>query len=92
MNNADLQIKINSEVRKNALRKLETMEWALTIPPADYQVLMLLLPELQSKDAQVRDQAWRAFIKSDLSEPYRVRRHRSKMVMNNGKTEKISGD
>ena len=72
MNNSDLQLAINSEIRKTSVRKLQSMSWALCIPPADYKALMLVMPELHCDDAQTRDMAWRAFIASDLSRPYRV--------------------
>ncbi len=81
MNNADMQITINQEIKKHQLRKLQTMGWELCIPPADYRMLEIMLPGLRAEDAQERNAAWREFIASDLSEPYRVRRFRSKMRM-----------
>jgi hypothetical protein len=82
LNNADLQITINQEIKKHELRKLQTMGWELCIPPADFQMIEMMIPALASKDAQERNEAWRDFINSELSEPYRVRRFRSKMRMN----------
>ena len=79
MNKADLQLKINAEIRKTKLRKLDTMQWALSIPPADYKALLLLKPELDAPDAEIRNLAWKAFIASDLSQPYRVREHKSRV-------------
>lgn len=82
MNNADLQITINQEIKKHKLRKLQTMGWELSIPPADFKMIEMMIPALSSADAQERNAAWRDFIASELSEPYRVRRFRSKMRMN----------
>ncbi len=86
INKSDLQLHINSEIRKAELRRLETMSWELAIPPADYKLLIELDPELVSDDKLVRLIAWKEFIASDLSIPYRVRDARSKMRMTSGKT------
>jgi len=51
----------------------------ISIPPADYKALLLLKPELDHLDAQARNLAWRSFIASDLSLPYRVREHKTKV-------------
>ena len=91
MNNADLQIAINREVRKQRIRRLDTMAWELTIPPSDYKALLVIFPALDDKDPQLRDQAWRFFIASDASKPYRVHDHRSKMRQSNGKEKETQG-
>jgi hypothetical protein len=44
----------------------------LNIPVYDRQVLHITHPELDSHDPEIRDRAWRAFIQSDESLPYRV--------------------
>jgi hypothetical protein len=71
----DLVLQRNQELRKNpdALRKLEAMAWALSIPEVDYYHLRNKYPELKSPDALVRSLAWKAFIASAESVPYRVR-------------------
>ena len=88
MNKSDLQLTINSEIRKHKLRNLKSMQWALCIPPADYKALMIVLPELHCDDAMTRDKAWRAFIASDLSKPYRVLEQKSNLRMSDGKAAK----
>lgn len=47
--------------------------WALTIPNVDYSALVEKYPELQAPDNDVRQHAWRLFLASDESAPYRVR-------------------
>ena len=71
----------NAEIRKNegALRKLQAMEWALQIPTLDYYNLTKANPELVSPDAEIRNKAWRKFIESDISLPYRVREQKSRI-------------
>ena len=46
---------------------------ALTIPPGDYQALRRANPDLASSDAKVRTAAWKKFMRSPESLPYRVR-------------------
>ena len=65
----------NAEIRRNplALRKLDAMQWALQIPTDDYDKLLGCNPDLTHTDAETRNAAWKAFIKSPESLPYRVR-------------------
>ena len=79
MNHSDTVLKVNQEIRRTQLREMEAMQWSLPIPHADYKALLLLKPELDHYDAQARNLAWRSFIASDLSLPYRVRDHKSKV-------------
>lgn len=72
---------INKEIRKHQLRKLETMQWSLCIPPADYKVITMVLPDLVSADPLERNAAWRTFIDSPMADPYRVRKDKSKLNM-----------
>ncbi len=51
---------------------------ALSIPEYDYFILQIRFPELASRDAGVRLAAWKRFIASPLSEPYRVHRNEGK--------------
>ena len=65
----------NTEIRRNpgALRKLDAMQWALQIPTDDYDKLLGCNPDLTHADAAIRTGAWKAFINSPESLPYRVR-------------------
>ena len=71
----DAILRDNAELRKNpgALRKLEAMEWALQIPTLNYHALVKANPLLTHTDAHIRTAAWKAFIASPASEPFRVR-------------------
>jgi hypothetical protein len=51
------------------------MEWAelaLTIPEELLPVLILLFPDLDSVDRQIRVTAWKAFANHSMSQPFRV--------------------
>ena len=69
-----------AELRKNpdALRKLEAMQWALSIPVDEYPILLKLRPDLAHPDNYTRQLAWKLYIASDASIPYRVREHRGR--------------
>lgn len=71
----DLILQRNQELRKNpdAIRKLESMGWELSIPEADYYNLRKKYPDLASPDGMVRTLAWKSFLASAESVPYRVR-------------------
>ena len=64
-----------AEVRKNpqALRPLTFMGWELRIPLNDYWPLLQKFPDLHSSDAETKTKAWRSFMASSESDPYRVR-------------------
>jgi predicted secreted Zn-dependent protease len=47
---------------------------ALSIPELDYYVLLQRFPDLASPDAATKTSAWKKFIRSPLSEPYRLAR------------------
>jgi len=53
-------------------RKLEWGKFALSIPPNDYHKLLATIPELKCWDKDIRTKAWKKFIASDASRPYRV--------------------
>lgn len=74
-----------SELRKNpmALRPLQAMGWALSIPEPDYAILCKILPDLVSRDHWTRNQAMKKFIESPASLPYRVRDHKSRISYSN---------
>lgn len=44
---------------------------ALTIPDDHYEVLTIAFPMLQNRDAQAKTLAWKEFMNSDLSLPYK---------------------
>lgn len=46
----------------------------LSIPEFDYAVLQVRFPDLNSKDAGIRRNAWLKFAKDPASEPYRLHR------------------
>lgn len=72
---AGLILARNQELRKNpeAIRPLQSMGWALSIPEADYYNLRRLNPDLAAPCALTRTVAWKKFIASPESLPYRVR-------------------
>jgi len=45
---------------------------ALQIPEQHYELLTMAYPKLQHSDATVKTLAWKEFMKSDLSLPYKV--------------------
>ena len=71
----------NAEIRKNkpALRKMQAMEWSLQIPTLDYYNIIKANPDLTCADAEIRNKAWRKYIVSDESLPYRVREQTSRL-------------
>jgi len=71
----DAILRDNAEIRKNpeALRKLEAMQWSLQIPQLDYDKLIKCNPGLTDPDGPTRAKAWKAYIASPESLPYRVR-------------------
>jgi len=46
--------------------------WCLRIPELDLMLLKRKYPELDSKDGQIKTQAWKKFLSSSESKPYRV--------------------
>jgi hypothetical protein len=64
-------------IREGVLPKPRTLEEgyvALSIPELDYYVIMQRFPDLQSPDAEIKRKAWLKFIRSPMSEPYRVQK------------------
>jgi len=60
----------------DGIRDLSFGRWCLTIDDADYQALTQRFPELSFENGEIdkdlRTRAWRRFMKSSASEPYRV--------------------
>ena len=63
----------NSEVRKNpnALRSLEWGALALNIPELHYWRLVKKYPDLKSVHGPTKTAAWKKFLNSSESDPYR---------------------
>ena len=75
----------NRELRKNpaALHSLDSMGLELTIPELHYWRLVKKYPELGAPDAATKTRAWRRFMGSSESDPYRVKdRRRARGVSN----------
>lgn len=47
--------------------------WCLSIPQVDYARIVSERPDLAAPDFETRQRAWRLFLASDDSAPYRVR-------------------
>ena len=45
---------------------------ALQIPEDHYELLTMAFPQLQNPDATVKTLAWKKFMKSDISLPYKI--------------------
>ena len=58
--------------RRGTARAMEWAELALTIPAELLPVLILLFPDLDSLDSQIRLRAWKAFANHSMSQPFRV--------------------
>ena len=72
MNRLDV-LQQNHEARQfGGVKQSDGLRLALNIPDADYMRLCIGNPELKSKDAHTKSKAWLKFIRSPLSEPYRV--------------------
>lgn len=56
----------------DAVRKTDVLRWTLTIPQIDRMLLGIKYPELDSPDPQIKTRAWKRFIASEESKPYRV--------------------
>jgi hypothetical protein len=64
----------NARLRREpeALRNPDGMRWALQIPDDDLDLLVRANPDLASNDRQIHHEAWKRFMASDVSIPYRV--------------------
>lgn len=56
----------------SGIRKLDWGRPALTIPLEDLMHLKLKFPDLNSRDAEIRTRAWKKFLASGESRPYRI--------------------
>lgn len=55
-----------------AVKKADWGRWALSIPPDDYEMIAELFPGIKSTDREIKHKEYQRFMKSPLSEPYRV--------------------
>lgn len=62
----------NRQLRREGLKDLSFGRWALSIPPIDYKKLVKANPALNAPDAVERTLAWKRFMASPESIPYRV--------------------
>jgi len=62
------------EGRTNGPRRLDEGEVTFRIPDTDYPVLLILFPDLASKDHAVRLAAWKQLRHSPVGEKYLVTR------------------
>ncbi len=68
----DQVLETNRQLRREGLKDLSFGRWALSIPEIDYKALTRRNPALKSQDAVERTLAWKAFMASPDSIPYRV--------------------
>ncbi len=71
-----------SELRKNpgALDNMSFAGWELSFPEVDLLMWKELIPDLDSHDRETRMRAWKWFIKSEHSDPYRVRERQRAII------------
>jgi len=62
----------NRALRNEGVKDMSFMRWALSIPEVDFMNLVRKYPDLQSRDANSKTRAWRRFISSAESVPYRM--------------------
>ncbi len=71
-----LEVKLhNKELRKDSQFGADSLvgRWALSMDEIDRYTIGKLFPGINSLDAEERAQEWRRFLRSPLSEPYKVR-------------------
>ena len=66
-------LELNKELRKTTLSDGPVGRWALSMNDIDRRALARLFPDINSPDAELRTKAWKRFMASPLSEPYKVR-------------------
>jgi len=68
----EIQFNLDMAKAENSVRDMSFGRMMLSIPEDHRRILGLLLPDLDSKDAQERTNAWKRFMKNPLSKPYRL--------------------
>jgi hypothetical protein len=74
-----------AELRKNpdALDHLSFAGWELSFPDiSELALWKKRIPDLDSEDRQTRNRAWKWFMKSEHSDPYRVRGRKRGILTN----------
>lgn len=62
---------------REGLNPARRMDWGfaeMRIPTEDWAILRRRFPDLEAKDPEIREAAWREFSASELGELYRVTR------------------
>ena len=68
----ELDFNLNLAKEKEAVKDLSFGRWALSIPEQHLEVLKCMFPDLRCQDNHIRQLAWKAFMKNDLSTPYKI--------------------
>lgn len=79
-------LEFNKELRKNrgAFNNLTFAGWEMIIPEAHLYYWYKWIPDLDSHDRETKLRAWKAFIASFISDPYRTYERRKKRVIHKG--------
>jgi hypothetical protein len=73
MDERSANLRLNEFLRNSdGVKKSDGVRWSLSIPYDDWAALGRLNPALRSKDPVEKTKAWKAFINSPESIPYRV--------------------
>jgi hypothetical protein len=63
----------NVGIRNSQIVKQKAdMHWALSMSPMQYAQICKRYPDLKSEDGEIQTKAWKKFITSSESKPYRV--------------------
>ena len=71
--NAERVLRENVGIRNSQIVKQKSdLHWALSMTPLQYSQICKRYPELKSPDNEIQTKAWKRFIASSESKPYRV--------------------
>ena len=71
--NSDRILKQNELLRNESIvKQKDDLHWSLSFPEFDYHMLLRRKPDLASPDAEISTRAWKKYISSSESKPYRV--------------------
>lgn len=63
----------NRKIRNsNLVKQKADMHWALSMTPMQYDKIKKKYPDVASEDNEIQTKAWKKFIASSESKPYRV--------------------
>ena len=54
------------------VQQKQDLHWSLSIPEFDYAIMVQTNPDLESHDFEIKTRAWKKYIASSESRPYRV--------------------